>query len=31
MNDIRVLIVEDDPDWLRGLSAYLASEPGIAV
>ncbi|TMV48127.1 response regulator transcription factor [Paenibacillus mesophilus] len=31
MNEIRVLIVEDDPDWLRGLSSYLASEPGIAV
>lgn len=31
MNEIRVLIVEDDPDWLRGLSAYLASEPGISV
>lgn len=31
MNDIRVLIVEDDPDWLRGLTGYLANEPGIAV
>ncbi|PYI52566.1 response regulator transcription factor [Paenibacillus flagellatus] len=31
MTDIRVLIVEDDPDWLRGLSGYLAEQPGIAV
>lgn len=31
MSDIRILIVEDDPDWLRGLSAYLSSEPGMIV
>lgn len=31
MSDIRVLIVEDDADWRRGLSAYLDGEPGITV
>lgn len=31
MNEIRVLIVEDDPDWLRGLSDYLGAEPDITV
>ncbi|RKN85851.1 response regulator transcription factor [Paenibacillus ginsengarvi] len=31
MNEIRVLIVEDDADWLRGLSAYLGAEPDISV
>lgn len=31
MNDIRVLIVEDDPDWRRGLSDYLSGEPDIVV
>lgn len=31
MPDIRVWIVEDDPDWLRGLSAYLGSQPDLNV
>ncbi|GAA3410322.1 response regulator [Paenibacillus hodogayensis] len=31
MNDIRVLLVEDDADWRRGLSDYLSAEPGICV
>ncbi|MBW5445442.1 response regulator [Cohnella sp. CFH 77786] len=31
MADIRVWIVEDDPDWLRGLSGYLDSQPDLAV
>jgi DNA-binding NarL/FixJ family response regulator len=31
MERIKVLIVEDDPDWLRGLTAYLAKEPDVAV
>lgn len=29
--DIRVMIVEDDPDWLRGLSAYLAAADDLTV
>ncbi|KPV56917.1 transcriptional regulator [Paenibacillus sp. A3] len=28
---IRVVIVEDDPDWLRGLHSYLQREPDIEV
>lgn len=28
---IRVVIVEDDPDWLRGLQSYLQKEPDINV
>lgn len=28
---IRVVIVEDDPDWLRGLQSYLRKEPDIDV
>ncbi|CAH1190074.1 Transcriptional regulatory protein LnrK [Paenibacillus plantiphilus] len=28
---IRVMIVEDDPDWLRGLSAYLNAAGGLLV
>lgn len=28
---IRVMIVEDDEDWLRGLAAYLAKEDDIAI
>lgn len=31
MSVIKVLIVEDDPDWARGLRAYLESQPDIAV
>lgn len=31
MSIIRVMIVEDDPDWRRGLSAYLAKEADIEV
>jgi DNA-binding NarL/FixJ family response regulator len=31
MDNIRVWIVEDDPDWLRGLVAYLNKEPDISV
>lgn len=28
---IRVVIVEDDPDWLRGLQSYLHKEPDIEL
>lgn len=28
---IRVMLVEDDPDWRRGLNAYLSGEPGLTV
>lgn len=28
---IRILIVEDDPEWLRGLSAYLSKEPDLHI
>jgi two-component system vancomycin resistance associated response regulator VraR len=28
---IRIAIVEDDPDWLRGLLAYLRKEPDFEV
>ncbi|GIQ71191.1 DNA-binding response regulator [Xylanibacillus composti] len=31
MDTIRVMIVEDDPDWLRGLRAYLNRQPDIEV
>jgi DNA-binding NarL/FixJ family response regulator len=31
MDNIRVWIVEDDKDWLRGLSAYLGGQSGIEV
>jgi two-component system vancomycin resistance associated response regulator VraR len=31
MSSIRVWIVEDDPDWLRGLAAYLDKEQDIDV
>jgi|DewCreStandDraft_1066081.scaffolds.fasta_scaffold00075_89 two-component system vancomycin resistance associated response regulator VraR len=31
MNQIRVLIVEDDKDWLRGLRAYLSMQQDIQV
>ncbi|AEI41524.1 response regulator transcription factor [Paenibacillus mucilaginosus] len=30
-NRIRVVIVEDDPDWLRGLQSYLQKEGDIEV
>ncbi|WP_233531614.1 response regulator transcription factor [Paenibacillus alkalitolerans] len=28
---IKVLLVEDDPDWLRGLKAYLDAQPDLRV
>ncbi|WP_246042082.1 response regulator transcription factor [Cohnella pontilimi] len=31
MSEIRVWIVEDDPDWQRGLTSYLNSQPDITV
>lgn len=31
MERIRVMIVEDDPDWLRGLTAYLAKETDMEI
>ncbi|CAM4143628.1 response regulator transcription factor [Paenibacillus alkaliterrae] len=31
MGNIRVWIIEDDPDWLRGLVAYLNKEQDIEV
>lgn len=31
MNNVKVWIVEDDKDWLRGLSAYLGAQVGIEV
>jgi DNA-binding NarL/FixJ family response regulator len=31
MDYVRVWIVEDDQDWLRGLCAYLGRQPGIEV
>lgn len=31
MDRIKVLIVEDDEDWLRGLTAYLSGEPDIDI
>ena len=31
MSNVRVWIVEDDKDWLRGLIAYLNGQPGIEI
>lgn len=31
MDNVKVWIVEDDKDWLRGLSAYLSAQAGIEV
>lgn len=31
MDNIRIWVVEDDPDWLRGLVAYLNKEPDLNV
>jgi len=31
MDKINVWFVEDDPDWLRGLTAYLGNEPDIDI
>ncbi|SDO10269.1 DNA-binding response regulator, NarL/FixJ family, contains REC and HTH domains [Paenibacillus sp. yr247] len=31
MDPIRILIVEDDLDWLRGLKAYLNRQPDLSV
>lgn len=31
MNDIKVWIVEDDKDWLRGLSAYLGNQADLNI
>lgn len=31
MKQIRLLLVEDDEDWLRGLKAYLSREPDLQV
>lgn len=31
MDRIKVLIVEDDQEWLRGLTAFLNSEPDMAI
>jgi DNA-binding NarL/FixJ family response regulator len=31
MEQIQLLIVEDDQDWLRGLTAYLSNQPDIHV
>lgn len=31
MNNVRVWIVEDDKDWLRGLIAYLNGQSGIEI
>ncbi|QHT62716.1 response regulator transcription factor [Paenibacillus lycopersici] len=28
---IRILLVEDDPDWRRGLASYLGGEPDLLV
>ncbi|MFC0211369.1 response regulator transcription factor [Paenibacillus chartarius] len=30
-NRIRIAVVEDDADWLRGLQAYLAKEPDFDI
>jgi len=30
-NDIKVWLIEDDPDWLRGLTDYLSREQDISV
>ncbi|MBW7461133.1 response regulator, partial [Paenibacillus sepulcri] len=31
VNRIRVMIVEDDPDWRRGLAAYINSQPDMST
>jgi DNA-binding NarL/FixJ family response regulator len=31
METIKVLIIEDDPDWLIGLTAYLSKQPDIQI
>lgn len=31
MSEIRVWIVEDDPDWQRGLTAYIGGQPDMEV
>lgn len=31
MDEIRLVIIEDDPDWLRGLTAYLSAQPDIRI
>jgi DNA-binding NarL/FixJ family response regulator len=31
MDNVKVWIVEDDKDWLRGLRSYLSRQPGIEV
>ena len=31
MEKINVWFVEDDPDWLRGLTAYLSGQPDIRI
>jgi DNA-binding NarL/FixJ family response regulator len=31
METIKVLIIEDDPDWLKGLTAYLSKQPDIQI
>jgi DNA-binding NarL/FixJ family response regulator len=31
METIKVLIIEDDPDWLKGLTAYLSKQPEIQI
>lgn len=31
MDEIRLMIIEDDLDWMRGLTAYLSGQPDIRV
>jgi DNA-binding NarL/FixJ family response regulator len=31
METIKVLIIEDDPDWLKGLTVYLSKQPDIQI
>ncbi|WP_373230001.1 response regulator transcription factor [Cohnella sp.] len=31
MNNIRIWIIEDDKDWLRGLKAYLNGQQGLEI
>ncbi|WP_201008125.1 response regulator transcription factor [Paenibacillus glycanilyticus] len=31
MATIRIFLVEDDPDWIRAMTAYLNSEPDLEV
>ncbi|MFD0670626.1 response regulator transcription factor [Cohnella sp. GCM10027633] len=31
MDNVKLWFVEDDPDWLRGLSAYLSALPDIEI